>query len=110
MGVVERKLGRRIADHRKLAKLTQAELAEKVGVATETISRLERGAAIPSLARLESVAAALGVELHDLFRFRDQSTSKDRLIDQLVSLVRTRSAGDIEVVRDVAARVLSHWK
>jgi len=44
---VERQLGQRVAAYRRTAGLTQEALAEKVGVAVETISRLERGSSIP---------------------------------------------------------------
>ena len=42
MSRIEQRLGRRIAHLRHAAGLTQEELAEKVGVAPETLSRLER--------------------------------------------------------------------
>ena len=69
MSIIERRLGRRVAELRKLAGLTQAQLAERLDVATETISRLERGAAVPSLARLEGMAGEFGVEMWELFRW-----------------------------------------
>jgi len=52
-------LGRRISERRDAFGWTQAQLAERVGVDTETISRFERGAAMPSLARLQAVASVL---------------------------------------------------
>jgi transcriptional regulator with XRE-family HTH domain len=109
MGAVEKRLGRRVADRRKRARLTQAELAERIGVSTESVSRLERGAVIPSLARLEAVATALGVELPDLFRVADRETQKDRAIDRLLAIARRGSAGDIEAIADLAERILAHF-
>jgi transcriptional regulator with XRE-family HTH domain len=109
MGAVEKRLGRRVADQRKRARLTQEELAERVGVTTETVSRLERGAVVPSLARLEAVASALGVELVDLFRVLDRESQKDRAMNRLLAAVRRGSAGDIEVIADMAERVLGHF-
>jgi transcriptional regulator with XRE-family HTH domain len=78
MASVEEQLGRRVAQHRKAAGITQAELAERVGVTTETVSRLERGAVIPPVSRLSDIADAIGVKLVDLFRFRDHDGPKDR--------------------------------
>ena len=108
MGLVEKKLGRRCSDYRKRSGLTQAKLAEKIGVATETISRLERGAAMPSLSRMESLCDALGIELHDLFRLRARETLSDRAIDELVALVRRRPTGDIELMITLATRFFEH--
>jgi transcriptional regulator with XRE-family HTH domain len=51
---------------RKRRKLTQAALAEKVGVHTMTISRLERGDRQPSMGMLQKLAKALKVNLKDL--------------------------------------------
>jgi transcriptional regulator with XRE-family HTH domain len=92
------------------AKFTQAELAEKVGVAVETISRLERGSAMPSLARMEEIASALGVELPDLFDFKDRETARDKAIERLLAVVRRRPAEDIELVRDIAGRIFARWR
>lgn len=59
-------LGRRIAEMRKRKGLAQAHLAESVGVAIESISRIERAAAVPSLPLLIRIASALEVPLGDL--------------------------------------------
>lgn len=48
-------------------KLTQEELAEKVGVKTRHIAYIEAGEKSPSLAVAKKIALALGVTLGDLF-------------------------------------------
>ena len=110
MEPVEEKLGRWIAEYRRHARLTQAQLAEKVGVAVETISRLERGVAVPSLSRVQSIGVALGVELHELLRFEgDVPSPKDRALGRLLAVVQRGDADDIEAVTDMAARAFSRW-
>ena len=42
--------------------ISQADLAEKAGIATETINRLERGKRKPSFRTIHKLAEALGVE------------------------------------------------
>lgn len=54
-----KRLGANIAERRKLQKRSQAQLAEKLGVATETISRFERGATLPSLVTLQRLGHIL---------------------------------------------------
>ncbi len=110
MSGVERKLGRRVAEYRKARGLTQAQLAERSHVATETISRLERGAAIPSIARLASVAQVLGVELHELFRLWQPDDASDAAVAALVGVVRGHAPDDIACVARMAAEVLAHAK
>jgi transcriptional regulator with XRE-family HTH domain len=61
-----RRLGVGITTQRKALGWTQADLAEQVGVDTETISRFERGAAVPSLLRLEKISSCLRVGVGEL--------------------------------------------
>lgn len=61
------RLGKGIAEKRKQIGWTQASVAEKVGVDTETISRFERGASLPSLITLEKLALVLNSTTADLF-------------------------------------------
>jgi transcriptional regulator with XRE-family HTH domain len=107
MGLTGRQLGRRVATLRVAAGLTQATLAEHVGVTVETISRLERGKVTPSLERLEDVAGALGVDLGELFRFADRPGRKDQAIERVLALVRRSSIDDIDRVRRIAELVLA---
>lgn len=61
-------MGKAIAVRRQQKGLTQSELAEKIDVEQETISRFERGATLPPLGRLADIADALACSLEDLFR------------------------------------------
>jgi len=56
-------LGEQISRARSATRMTQEELAAKSGVRQETISRIERGNASPSLRTLEALASALGKRL-----------------------------------------------
>ena len=49
-------------------KMTQKQLAHKIGTKQSAIARLESGGSNPSLAFLRKVAGALGVGLHISFR------------------------------------------
>lgn len=59
-------LGQHIAQKRRAQGLTQQELAERVGVESVTVSRLETGASLPSIIRLAEIADALDVSLTEL--------------------------------------------
>jgi transcriptional regulator with XRE-family HTH domain len=69
--------GKRIKQVRKAAKLTQEHLAEKTGLSTEYISRLERGVAQPSFDTFAVIADTLNVTYRDLLDFRGPILFKD---------------------------------
>src|SRR5436309_12528691 len=61
-----RKLGAQLAVRRKARKWSQEDLAERLGVAAETISRFERGATLPSLITLQRLSQKLKVPIAEL--------------------------------------------
>ncbi|MGE4538466.1 MAG: PAS domain S-box protein [Desulfovibrio sp.] len=67
--------GRRLRHLRRLAGLTQAALAGRSGVSLEHLNKIERGAAAPSLAAVESLQLALGVEPALLFLFPGEGSA-----------------------------------
>src|SRR3546814_8228691 len=61
-----RRLGANIAALRKAREWSQSDLAERVGVDTETISRFERGATLPSLLTLDKISKSLRIRVGEL--------------------------------------------
>jgi transcriptional regulator with XRE-family HTH domain len=61
-----KKVGKSIAYKRKVIRLTQDDLAQKLGLGIEAISRMERGQIMPSIPRLVEVAEALECPVPDL--------------------------------------------
>jgi transcriptional regulator with XRE-family HTH domain len=70
--VLQRKLGKRIADLRRARNLTQERLAEAVGCSVEFVSLVERGVNAPSVAGLDKFAEVLQVEVKELFTFEKE--------------------------------------
>lgn len=62
----------RIKEYRLKKKLTQEELADKVGVRRETIVFLEQGKYNPSLKLAHDVAKTLGTTINQLFEFEEE--------------------------------------
>ncbi len=62
-------IGARIKELRRQTGLTQEQLAERVGLDSRHLSRLEVGRHFPSLISLERIAAALDVPLVAFFQF-----------------------------------------
>lgn len=60
------KIGKFIAENRKKKKLTQEQLAEKIGVTSKTISRWENGNYMPDISLLKPLSEELDITLNDL--------------------------------------------
>ena len=60
---INEKIGKNIAYYRKTLGLTQAELAEKTGIRQSNISRIESGAASPTIDTLARLAEGMGKKL-----------------------------------------------
>ena len=58
--------------HRARTDLTQAELAERIGVTRQTVIAIEQGRYSPSLEVAFQIARALGVRLDDVFSYPDE--------------------------------------
>ncbi|MBW8090630.1 helix-turn-helix domain-containing protein [Streptomyces hygroscopicus] len=72
----ENALGPRIAYHRRIARMTQQELADAASIHVGTLRKIERGARGASDAVLESIAAALGVDPSHLLASRDRAEAR----------------------------------
>jgi transcriptional regulator with XRE-family HTH domain len=66
---LKKQFGKRVQQLRQARKITQEELAEKVGVSIESISNIERGIHGPSFDNLEKIILALQVPAKTLFEF-----------------------------------------
>lgn len=80
-------LGGRIKELRRLRKMSQEQLSEKVGIDSKHLSRIEVGRGFPSLDTLEKITEALDVEMKDMFEFEDNAAGpKDlrKTIDKLI--------------------------
>ena len=62
-------LGYNIAYFRKLSKLTQMQLAKKIGISRTHLSRIEIGECVPSLSLVFDIADALYLPVKELFDF-----------------------------------------
>ncbi len=97
---IEKLIGAQIARVRKERGMTQERLAAYVNVATETISRLERGVSMPSLITLEKISHALHSPLKDLFDFEyteSKGNTFEKEINKLIAFLKTRDADDIKM-------------
>ncbi len=100
-GKYERLIGKQIARFRKESGMSQAQLAEAIDVASETISRLERGVSIPSLNTLEKISGVLNISFKDLFDFEYTPKSKvsqsEKEITKIIALLKPHKLNEIRL-------------
>ena len=66
--ISSQQLGERLADARRRAGLTQAQLAERVGLSRTTVVAVEKGERRPSNAEMVKLAEAVGAPVNELLR------------------------------------------
>ena len=80
--------GKTIADLRKEKGMTQAELAEKLGVTDKAVSKWERDLSYPDTALLPRIAELFGLSVDDLMRNSSMTKdSRNKSINDLVMLI-----------------------
>ena len=92
-------LGKRIARERRLADLTQGELAERLGITQASVSQIESGTRTPSTRVLRKLQAMgfeqltdAQVEYHALMR--EARGCSPRLLKLVTDLLRLAKAGE----------------
>ncbi|MCG3142471.1 MAG: hypothetical protein HDKAJFGB_03939 [Anaerolineae bacterium] len=103
-----KRLGQKIALRRKQLSWTQDQLAERVGVDAETISRFERGANLPSLPSLERLAAALNIEPGELLS--KASTGRSTDVAKISAWLEGLSARDRNFVMKLVRECSEHLR
>lgn len=63
--------GKRIAAHRKALSLSQADLAQRLGVTAQAVSKWETGSALPDVELLLALSHLYGVSINELLEDRD---------------------------------------
>ncbi len=99
-------IGQRIRRFRKAHRLSQEELAEKVGISVTHMSHIETGNTKLSLPVLVDLAAVLGVRTDDLL-FDAPTTERSAAVDAIVQALDSCSAQQLRILEDIltAARL-----
>ncbi|MEW6667768.1 MAG: helix-turn-helix domain-containing protein [Thermodesulfobacteriota bacterium] len=77
--MADKQIGRRIKLFRKDRGISQIELAGKIGVSFQQVQKYEKGATRISVARLQDIAEAMGVDIGFFF---EEKGSETRVSDQ----------------------------
>lgn len=90
-------IGEKIKQQRKRLKMTQFELAEKVGIHEKQLSRIEAGLHYPSLENFIKILRALNINLCDFEEQKEINPIKDD-INQLLDKCDN---SELKIYRDV---------
>ena len=84
----QEKIGKFIQEKRKEKKLTQSDLAEKLGVSNRAVSKWENGLNMPDLSLFKPLCELLGISINELMSGRDIGEEKYReeLEDNMIKL------------------------
>jgi len=69
-------LGARLREERERARISQRELARRLGVSASLISQIESGQSKPSVSTLYGIVTELGVSLDDVFRVHENELTE----------------------------------
>ena len=94
-------LGRRIRSLRKAKKWTLEELGERAATNHKHIGEIERGQQNPSFVVLVKIAAALGVELPELFRFESEELTRKEVERQIARILKSIPDEDLKQMLSV---------
>ena len=106
---VQVEFGRRVQEFRKRKGLTQEQLAEVIGKSVDTISNIERGFSSTRIQTAAAIAAAVGVELRDLFTTggrTDQDKRRHELSQKILKLVEQGDDEALEAISDVVSSII----
>lgn len=101
-------IGRCIAKRRLTANLTQEQVAEKLGVGYEAVSRMERGKSIPTVIRLVELAEIFGCEIQELLT--EFSTRPDDQAAQIKKMLTELNLKDREMIMETIQKLYLHLK
>lgn len=97
-------IGVAISKRRKLSGFTQDEVAEKLNLGKQAISRIERGAVIPTVTRLIRFAEIFSCPVDALLvESSNRSDDQGKLLSEMISsLPETERAAVIEIVQKIS--------
>lgn len=91
-----KQFGKRLKELRLQANISQEELAERVGVATKTVSYWENAHNPVTLGKIPSIAKALNIPVYKLFVFLE---TDEKLADkEYIELLQIKTGQELETL------------
>lgn len=106
--VLNKAIGKAISKRRLACNLTQEDVAERLNIGNEAVSRMERGTVMPTVARLVELAEIFNCPVGDLL-----IESSSRAEDQgklIANLIKPLSPKDRIFVLEMIEKLSSHLR
>ena len=100
-------IGQSIRYHRKKLNLTQAQLAERLNVTPQAVSKWESGSGLPDLSMAVPLARALGTTTDELLRFGERYREYEERWKQALEKGINDYSGHLEVAKSALREF--HW-
>jgi transcriptional regulator with XRE-family HTH domain len=97
-------VGQAIARQRVRCQLSQEQIAERLGIGSEAVSRIERGVVMPNVERLVELATIFGCETADLLT--EGSSRPEDQARRLYDLLSPLALDDRALVMDMVERLV----
>ena len=98
-------VGQAIARQRVRCQLSQEQIAERLGIGSEAVSRIERGVVMPNVERLVELATIFGCETADLLT--EGSSRPEDQARKLYDLLSPLALDDRALVMDMVERLVT---
>lgn len=94
------KIGKFIAEKRKEKKLTQSNLAEKLGISDRAISKWENGKCMPDVGIMQDICKLLDITINDLFsgEIVDMKDNEKKLEENLLEVAKMKEKSDKQLL------------
>lgn len=79
----QKQIGRYIAEKRQIKNLTQAQLAEQLGISDKTVSKWECGRSMPDYALIQPLCETLDISVSELIEGKEASLHERQLMELL---------------------------
>lgn len=101
-------VGANIAERRRQLGWTQEQLAERLNLSQESLSRMEKGVIAPKFSRLQGMADILGCKVSELFHSAEESEGfRQQVLEQRLAALPARRKG---LVLDVLAVIVGAFE
>ena len=77
----QKQIGRYIAEKRRIKNLTQAQLAEQLGISDKTVSKWECGRSMPDYALIQSLCETLDISVSELIEGKEASLHERQMME-----------------------------
>ena len=101
-------IGKCIAKRRLAVGLTQDQVAEKLGIGYEAVSRMERGVTIPTVIRLADLAEVFGCGIQELLI--ESSDRPDEQAEQIKNMLAKLNSEDRNMILETIQKLYLRLK